>query len=232
MKRIEFLYPEFCYLYAEDYNMEYLKRCSAEVEVIETNHNETPKFVTDDVDMIYLGATTEDTQEYIAELLIPYRDRIKELIDNGTVFLFTGNAIELLGKYIKDEDKEIKCLDIYDFYSLRKMKERRINTQFYGEYNGITVLAHMAKYSHMFGGIENPFINVTMGYGMNKESKIEGIHDKNLYATYSIGPFLILNPYITKEILRALGLDDALLFEKEIIEAYEYRKKELIEKLK
>ncbi|MCQ2554747.1 MAG: hypothetical protein MJ171_03740 [Clostridia bacterium] len=232
MKRIEFLYPEFCYLYAEEYNMEYLGRCSSEIEILRTGHLETPKFVTEDVDMIYLGCTTEATQEYVIELLKPYTDKLKEHIEKGTVVFLTGNAIEIIGKSIKDEDRIIEALGIYDFTSERFMKRKRVNTQFVGRMGDDVIMGHMAKYSHMTGDITNPMIEITNGYGMNMESKIEGIHDHNLFATYSLGPFLILNPVFTKKILALLGLSDELLFEKEIMEAYEYRKTELMEKLK
>ena len=62
---------------------------------------------------------------------------------------------------------------------------------------------------------------------MNPDTQKEGIHVNNFFATYSLGPFLILNPYFTKEILGRLGLDQKLCFEKEIIEAYDYRLAEL-----
>ena len=62
---------------------------------------------------------------------------------------------------------------------------------------------------------------------MNSETKREGVRRKNFFGTYSLGPFLILNPLFTKKILRLIGLDDTLCFEKEIVEAYQYRLEEL-----
>ena len=63
MKKVELLFPELCNIYGESYNVEYLRRCSDEIEVINTNHMDTPAFVNEDVDMIYLGCTTERKQE-------------------------------------------------------------------------------------------------------------------------------------------------------------------------
>ena len=40
-----------------------------------------------------------------------------------------------------------------------------------------------------------------------------------------------MNPPFAKYLFRKLGLDDTLLFEKEAMEAYEYRKAELIRTL-
>ena len=103
MKRIEFLYPEYCFIFAENYNVDYLKRSSAEIEVIETNHKETPKFVTEDVDMVYLGCLTEKKQEEVAALLMPYKERIIPLIDKlsktaARIRVFHINRMPILKK--------------------------------------------------------------------------------------------------------------------------------------
>ena len=81
MKKVEFLYPELCNIYAESYNIEYLSRCCEELEIINTRHGKVPAFARGDVDMIYLGCMTERKQEKVIELLRPYTERIKELID-------------------------------------------------------------------------------------------------------------------------------------------------------
>ena len=62
---------------------------------------------------------------------------------------------------------------------------------------------------------------------MNPDTKAEGIHVNNFFGTYSLGPYFIMNPLFAKYILRKLGVDDTLLFEKEAVEAYEYRRDEL-----
>ena len=37
-------------------------------------------------------------------ILKPYKEKINELIEKGVVFLCTGNALEIFGKYIENED--------------------------------------------------------------------------------------------------------------------------------
>ena len=98
MKKIELLFPELCNIYGESYNVEYLKRSNPDnIEVIETNHRDIPAFVKEGVDMVYLGCTTERKQEIIIEILKPYKERIKELIDKNVIFLITGNSVEIFG---------------------------------------------------------------------------------------------------------------------------------------
>lgn len=102
--KIEILFPEVCNLYGDISNMKYLKKCIPNEEYIETSIEEEPAFMKQDVNFIYLGAMTERMQEKVIQKLLPCTEKIKELIDKNVVFLFTGNAIEVLGKYIENED--------------------------------------------------------------------------------------------------------------------------------
>ncbi len=230
MKTVEYIFAPYCNIYGEFYNMEYLKKSNDEINIIKSSHKDEPYFVSNHVDMIYLGCMTEEKQEKAIQLLMPYRDRIKELIEDGAVFLVTGNSIEMFGKYILDGDRRIPALDIFDFYSERQMNNRH-NSLFVGEFKGMKLLGHKSQYSMAYGNFEKPFMNLDRGYGMNTDTKKEGIWYKNFYGTYSLGPFLVLNPYFTKYILRELGLNDDLKFEKEIIEAYEYRLADFLDRV-
>ncbi len=233
MKKLEILFPELCNIYAESYNATYLQRSCEELELIETRHTEVPAFVEGDVDMIYLGCASERKQEQIIDILRLYRDRIIELIDKGVVFLVTGNACEIFGKAIKDGDRHIDGLGIFDFYSARYMEGERHNSQYVGTFTdadgeSITMLGHRSQFSFSYGDFENDrFIDIEIGIGMNPDTKAEGINRNNFFATYSLGPYLIMNPLFAKYLLRKIGVDDTLAFEKEAIEAYEYRRDEL-----
>lgn len=228
MKRIEVLFPDFCNIYGEAYNIEYLRRCAPEqLEIIRTDNHTEPAFVHSDVDMIYLGATTERKQEQIINILRPYKERIRELIEGDVIFLVTGNALEIFGRYIRDGEREIEALGLFDFYAERYMDRDRHNSQMIGTYNGLAMLGHKSQFSFAYGDFDDCFIEVQKGIGMNPKTMREGIHVHNFFATYSLGPFLILNPYFTRELLARLGLEERLCFEKEAIEAYEYRLAEL-----
>ena len=79
--KIEILFPEFCNLFGDMYNMKYLKMCIPDAEFIETALEEEPTFVKENVNLIYLGPMTENTQEKVIAKLLPYKERIIELID-------------------------------------------------------------------------------------------------------------------------------------------------------
>lgn len=232
-KTIELLFPDFCNIYAESYSVEYLEKCSDEITVIRTMNHDKPAFVDGKVDMIYLGCSSERKQEQIIELLRPYTDRIKELIASGTIFLITGNAIEIFGTEIRDDERIIPALGLYDFYSVRKMHDERHNSQYVGTFRDtdgteLTLLGHRSQFSFAYGDFDQkPFLDIEIGIGMNPETKLEGIRDNNFFATYSLGPYMILNPPFAKYLLNKMGIKSDLAFEKEAIESYNYRLNEL-----
>ncbi len=232
MKTVESLFPELCGIFAESASCEYLQRCSPEVDLRLTNHKDVPLFVSGEVDMVYLGCSPERRQEQIIELLRPYTDRLRELIDRGVIFLVTGNAVEIFGREIRDGERSIPGLGLFDFYSVRYMDRDRHNSQFLAPFTAedgreFTLLGHKSQFSFAYGDFASPLAELEYGVGMNPDTRAEGVRRNRFFGTYSLGPFLILNPPFTKYLLRLLGLEDALCFEKEAMEAYEYRCREL-----
>ncbi len=228
-KTIEILFPEFCNLYGDISNMKYLQKCIPEANFIETNFGEDPAFVKNDVDLIYMGPMTEKMQEKVIEKLKPYKQRIEELIEKNTVFLITGNAIEIFGKYIENEEgSKIQALGIFETYAKRNMMKRH-NSNFIGKYEDVEIVGFKSQFTQSYGkNEENYFAKVEKGIGINPESILEGIQKNNFIATYLIGPILILNPEFTRKILEKMGIEKPnIAFEQDVKNAYEQRLKEL-----
>ena len=98
---------------------------------------------------------TEKMQEKVINKLKPYKERIKELIDENVVFLVTGNAIEIFGKYIENEDgTKIDALDIFDIYAKRDMLHRH-NSIFIGNWEDIKVVGFKSQFTFAYGNNEN-----------------------------------------------------------------------------
>ena len=226
--KIEVLFPEFCNLFGDIFNMKYLKMCIPKAEFIETALDEVPTFVNEDVNLIYLGPMTEKTQEKVIAKLLPYKERIEELIEKNVLFLFTGNALEVLGKYIENEDgSKIEGLGIFDIYAKRDMMHRH-NSLMVGKFEDIEIIGFKSQFTMMYGDNSNIyFLEVEKGIGLNKESKLEGIKKNNFIGTYVIGPILILNPLFTKKVMKILGAEQEVALEEDVMAAYEERLKEL-----
>lgn len=230
MIKIEILYPEVCNLYGEVKNIEYLQMCIKNCEIISTKLNETPAFTKEKIDMIFLGPMTESIQNRVIKSLMPHKEKLKELIDKKTVMLFTGNAYEVLGKYIEENKEKIECLNILNFYTKRDINNR-INQLIQGKFEKQTILGYKSIFTEVYSK-EKEFISIEKGSGTNLQSKKEGIHINNLYATSLLGPLLILNPDFTKHILKLLKVKPELKFNDDIYKAREVRQKEFDEKVK
>ncbi|MCL2151966.1 MAG: hypothetical protein FWH57_03240 [Oscillospiraceae bacterium] len=229
--KIEVLFPEICNLYGDLFNAEFLRRSCPEIETVNTSLKSEPLFVSDKPDMIYMGSTTERGQELAVNKLIRYKDRIVELVDGGALFLMTGNAGELFGTHIQQEDgPDISCLGILPIYAKRQMMDR-YNSLYLGKFGGMDVVGFKGQFSHSYGDNSGCyFIETTRGDGLRPGVKNEGIRKNNLFTTYIIGPMLPLNPPLAKFFLSLMGVSEPKLeFEEECFDAYKTRVKEFSE---
>ena len=224
--RIEALYPEFCQWFGDSENVRYLRQCLPDAEIVETGSHDRPAFPDGSVDLLVLGSMTERQQHAAAERLSPYRDRLRERINEGMAVLSTGNSVELFGEYIEEGGKRDPMLSLFPFHAERNLKDRH-NSMFLGEFEGMKIVGYRAQVSVLRGEFPGDFIKVLGGCGKSMEDPNEGFRYKNLFATYLLGPFLILNPPFTKYLLRLLGREEPLAFEAAVTEAYAYRRKQL-----
>ena len=228
MLKIEVLFPEICNLFGNMYNIKYLEKSVQDIEIIYTSLTDTPKFVDEKVDMIYMAPMTENSQELVIEKLKPYTDKIKELIEQNQLFLVIGNALEIFGKYIENEDgSRIEGLGITDLYAKRDMMHR-YNSLFLGKIEDIKIVGFKSKFAMSYGdNSSNYLFDALKGPGINEASKFEGIRINNFMGTYVLGPILVLNPYFTKYLLKLIGIKDInLAYEEEAVSCYKIRLKE------
>lgn len=229
---IEILYPEFNNLFGDRGNADYLKarleRAGCEAEIIETNLFSEPNFVNGKTDILLIGPCTEKAQFTELEELKKYSDAIKARIENGGVTLATGNAFELFGEYIENpQGEKTECLGFFPYYA-KQFSRLRFNDNAVGEFDGMKITGFKNLLSHSYGDNPYPFLKMLKGIGMNKETKIEGIHKNNFFATYHTGPLLPLNPDFTAYLIKLCDEDfggEPLSYEKT---AYDMRIKELL----
>lgn len=145
--KIEVLYPEICNLYGDLANVRYLKECLPEAEIIRTSLQTRPAFLDQQVDLVYMGTTTENGQILALEQLRFIREQIMEQIDAGTNFLITGNAMELFGERIEEDGEEVaRGLGVFPGIA-RRSSVNRFNSLFLGTFDPVGSSAGTAESS-------------------------------------------------------------------------------------
>ena len=222
--KIEILYNDYL-IFGDGANVDYIVKCLPEAEIIYTAIHDTPYFAENEPDLIYMGAMSENNQERAIKALMPYKDRLAQLIEKGVHILFTSTSCDVLGKYITDGDRKIECLGLFDFTVERKML-KRFNAMTLGNYNGIEMMGFKSQFGLAYPSenCNENFFNVTRGTGLNPSCNREGFKRNNLIATYIIGPFLVINPLFTKQWLSEIAKKEITLpFENVAMECYKTR---------
>lgn len=223
--KIEVLFPEICSLNGDIYNPKYLSECIKGSNLIYTSFDDEPSFTKEKIDLIYIGSMTEHNQELVIEKLMKYKSKIEELINNNTIFLVTGNATNIFGKSIFKKGKEIKALNIFDFYTIQDF-EHRYHELFLGKFEKLDIIGFRSDFGKIYRNIDS-FIEVKKGIGNSAKDNNEGIRKNNFFATNILGPFLIQNPLFTKYLINLMDPKiKELKYETEIMDAYKTRLEE------
>lgn len=228
---IEMLYPELANLHGDNANIDYLSQCRPDAKVLRTSLTETPAFVSKKVDLVYLGPLTEQGQLKAIERLRPHRSRIDELIDGGTSFLFTHNALEVLGTRIRNDEMgyDVPAVGIFELEATLSM---------FGRYSGKVmgtvaqvgdqhpVVAYKSQFSMVTAAesVEG-FLTAERGIGRNRTTAVEGVRRNNFIGTSLIGPLLVINPHLTRSLLLQLdpNTEPQLAHEQLALDAYDAR---------
>jgi len=228
---IELLFPEIANLHGDNANVDYLLKCRPDARVVRTGLTDTPAFSSEPVDLVYLGAMTENSQLKAIDHLRPHRDRIEALIEAGTSFLFTHNAVEVLGTRIRNDEMkyDVAGVGVFDIESTVAM---------FGRYNGKVmgtvpeagadnpVVGYKSQFSMVTGGDSIAgFLTADRGIGRNTTTAVEGVRRNNFIGTSLLGPLLIANPHFTRGLLARLDPDSepVLAHEKLALAAYDAR---------
>jgi len=228
---IEVLFPEIANLHGDGANIALLSQSRPDARVIRTSLTETPAFSTGAVDLVYLGPLTEQGQLTAIERLRPHRDAIVGRIEEGGAFLFTHNALEVLGSRIRNDDMgyDVEGLGVFELESTIRMFDRYsgkvIGTvpELGAEY---PIVGYKSQFSMVDADPALPgFLTADRGIGRTTHTSIEGVRRGNFMGTSLIGPLLITNPHFAKQLLAQLDphTEPALAHEAMAIAAYDAR---------
>lgn len=223
--KAEILFPEVCNLYGDLQNIRYLQRCCPQLEIIETDLHSKPRFLTEDVTLVYMGSTTEQGLRLSADALRPYAAEIAAKADGGQLLLLTGNAPDVFSDAMEsDSAPTIEGLHLLPG-TVRYTMMKRHNSFFLGTFEDMDVVGFKSLFGfHYDAPAQDGWFTAQRGVGRTPETAIEGFRRGGLYATSLIGPLLVLNPPLCKWLLRRMGApSDALAFEDAATAAYEKR---------
>ncbi len=198
-------YPDLLNLYGDRGNVLALYKRAAgrgfdvEIRQISVGDEINPE----SLDICFLGGGQDSEQNIMKDDLVNVKGRIiKDMIEDGKVFLTICGGYQMLGKYYKEHDgKMLKCLGAIDYYTEAE-KERFINDTIYelelpsGEKVRIVGFENHSGRTYLGKGVE-PFMKVITGHGNNGRDGYEGMRYKNAFGTYSHGSLLPKNPEIT-----------------------------------
>lgn len=225
---VEILFPEVCGLYGDSQNVTYLKATLPDAKFAITPLTATPYFAENKPDFIYIGSMSESTQRRVINKLFPLKDRIIELVENGTPILATGNAGEIFCNKIEyiTEKLSVDGLGIFDL-TVRTDLFNRYNGKVLGTFEDMKIVGFRSQFSFLYGdNTKIFFVNCIRGDGINRESKLEGIRYKNLICTQILGPILPLNPLFCEHFIGLTGVKATAAHKEAAMIAYEQRIKE------
>lgn len=180
-------------------------------------------FCLNDFDIVILGGGSEKDDITACGILSSKKDKIKEYIENGGVWLSLCGGFPMLGNFFEIKNEKIEGLGVLDIdssYDERFIGNVIIETEIFGEK---TTVCGFENHSHRTD-IKNytPFGRVIKGNGNNGKDGKCGVIYKNLIGSFLHGPLLPKNPklcdyILSKAILKKYGetpnlspLDDTL----------------------
>lgn len=199
-------------LYGEYANLKVLEKhlIDQELEVKIDKKDIQDSVIFDHYDMVYMGSGTERNQMIALQELKKYEDEFSHYVKNGGIVLFTGNAMELLGKTINGE----KALGFVDFDV--EITDKR--------YTGDVIVKHpkfgpivgfINKSSKIIGNYEEKLFTYEYKDNDLVDNNYEGYQFNNVYGTHIIGPILAKNPELIKIFVKMLLPEDQIFEEKD-----------------
>ena len=211
--RILHLYSDLLDLYGDYKNLTVLQRRIAETG----NTSEVTEVGLDEgidpagYDFVYIGHGKARNLAAAAPHFIQYGAAIRAAIENGQVWLVTGNARELFGKsFTTPTGEELPGIGLFDYTGVETNKVFVSDMLAQPVYDGSArVYGFINRTAYLLGENRSPLFKVLSGCGDGEapDGK-EGTLYRNFFATWAMGPILARNPSLLRELLqRLLGVD-------------------------
>lgn len=206
--RIGWLFPDTLPLHGERGNVlalaRYAEASGLDHEIGKIDFD--TKFVPEEHDVIIAGPGEIKVFPEVIDYLKPHKEELANFIEGGHPLIVTGNSIGIFCKeVIRDDGNTKEGLGIID----AELKER---DSVYGDdiyfscrYNGVDmeIIGNEISMGELILGNEKPFGKLIYGYGNTGKDTSEGVSKYNSIFTNTLGPMLVNDPWLTREIVAA-----------------------------
>lgn len=212
--KILHLYAEAMDLYGDVKNLEVLcqriRESGNAVEV--TTCDIWDEMCLDGFDMVYMGHGKARNLAAMEPHFMKYADAVKAKIEEGQLWFVTGNARELFGKDFTTVDgKTLPGIGLFEYSGVEENKvfvADLCGKAAFDENLACYGFANRTAYLNHPNGNRMPLFVSSKGFSDGKEEEgCEGTLYKNFMATWAMGPVLVRNPGLMKEVLNRLGID-------------------------
>ena len=232
--RILHLFPKRLSLYGEYGNVAVLARTLESMgNKVEVRSYEDGDLSFEGVNMVYVGAGTEEALWAANRILQPHKATVQKAIADGISFLATGNAMALFGSELTLDGNKTDALEAFSYYTEMTTKKRFLADAMGKDPEG-NLYVGFINTGCIYTGTDKPVMELLLGknLGNDKASPAEGYRDGSFFATQMIGPVLTKNPHLLCAVVMTLtGEKYAPDPESNLQRAYEIAKQELLNRL-
>jgi len=204
--KVAWLFPDVLYLHGERGNIQALKRIAgfADIDVIVDKISyDFEGFTPDNYDIVFCAPGEIVSFEAVIDWLMPYKEAFEKFVDSGKVLLVTGTSQCIFGKKTTREDgSTIEGLGLVDCNYTERKYVYGDDIHFITDYCDVEkecmgVQVQMINVESK----ETPFAKLLYGFGNTGEDRNEGVRKNNSIFTNVLGPMLVQNPWITKQMI-------------------------------
>lgn len=232
--RILHLFPKRLSLYGEYGNVAVLARTletlGNKVEVLSYEEGELS---FENVDMVYVGAGTEEAVWEANRILKPYKEVIQKAIADGVFFLATGNAMALFGGELTLDGEKTVSLEAFSYNTEMTSKKRYLADAMGKDMDG-NLYVGFINTGCVYTGTDRPVMELLLGkkLGNDKANPAEGYQNGSFFGTQMIGPVLTKNPHLLGAFVKVLTGEEYIPDpDINLQKAYEIAKRELLNRL-
>lgn len=210
--KILHLYSDLLDLYGDYTNVTAVRRAAAQLgyESAVTEVQLGQPIDPTGYDFVYIGHGKARNLAAAAPHFRQYAEAIAQAVENETVFLVTGNARFLFGGSFQTPDSEEEGIGLFPYHGIETGKvftSDVVSSPVFDE--SVRCYGFINRTAHLTGENPYPLFRVLRGPGDGETpTGTEGTLYKNFFGTWQMGPVLVRNPALLREVLHRITGED------------------------